>query len=134
TIGSIWRDIANGVLLHTEWKSVISELEKMLGGELYDPYAPELIRKREQARDLCRTYNLFHDSQRAERRQVLGDLLGHVGENVSIQPPFYCDYGFNLSLGDNVFFNFNCVVLDVCPVRVGAFTLFGPAVQIYTAT
>jgi maltose O-acetyltransferase len=49
-----------------------------------------------------------------------------------VQPPFFCDYGSNLELGERVFFNFNCVVLDVCPVRIGSFTLFGPAVQIYT--
>ena len=49
-----------------------------------------------------------------------------------MQPPFFCDYGSNIELGERVFFNFNCVVLDVCPVRIGDFTLFGPAVQIYT--
>ena len=49
-----------------------------------------------------------------------------------MQPPFYCDYGTNIELGERVFFNFNCIVLDVCPVRIGDFTLFGPAVQIYT--
>jgi maltose O-acetyltransferase len=49
-----------------------------------------------------------------------------------MQPPFFCDYGANIELGERVFFNFNCVVLDVCPVRIGAYTLFGPNVQIYT--
>ena len=49
-----------------------------------------------------------------------------------MQPPFFCDYGSNIELGERVFFNFNCVVLDVCRVRIGAFTLFGPAAQIYT--
>jgi maltose O-acetyltransferase len=51
-----------------------------------------------------------------------------------MQPPFFCDYGANISLGKKCFFNFNCVVLDVCPVKIGEYTLFGPAVQIYTAT
>ena len=51
-----------------------------------------------------------------------------------MQPPFFCDYGTNIELGERVFFNFNCVVLDVCRVRIGSFTLFGPAVQVYTAT
>ena len=51
-----------------------------------------------------------------------------------MQPPFFCDYGSNILLGERVFFNFNCVVLDVCQVRIGDYTLFGPAVQIYTAT
>jgi len=53
---------------------------------------------------------------------------------VWMQPPFFCDYGSNIHLGEKVFFNFNCVVLDVCPVRIGSYTLFGPAVQILTAT
>ena len=57
-----------------------------------------------------------------------------VGKEVWIEPPFYCDYGSNITLGDNVFFNFNCVVLDVTPVVIGSRVLFGPAVQIYAAT
>ena len=68
-----------------------------------------------------------------ERRRILMELLGAGGENALIQPPFFCDYGFNMLLGDNCYFNFNCVVLDVCPVRVGDNTLFGPGVHIYTA-
>lgn len=51
-----------------------------------------------------------------------------------MEPPFFCDYGTNILLGKKYFFNFNCVVLDVCQVRIGDYTLFGPAVQIYTAT
>ena len=51
-----------------------------------------------------------------------------------MQPPFFCDYGTNILLGERVFFNFNCVVLDVCQVKIGDYTMFGPAVQIYTAT
>jgi maltose O-acetyltransferase len=64
----------------------------------------------------------------------LQKLLGAGGADVSIQPPFYCDYGSNIYLGKNCYFNFNCVVLDVCPVRVGDITLFGPGVHIYAAT
>jgi maltose O-acetyltransferase len=65
---------------------------------------------------------------------VLTDLFAAGGASAWIQPPFYCDYGTNIELGERVYFNFNCVVLDVCSVRIGSFTLFGPAVQIYTAT
>lgn len=68
------------------------------------------------------------------RRRVLEELFGSTGEGVWLQPPFYCDYGCNIHLGEKVFFNFNCVVLDVCEVRIGNRTLFGPAVQIYAAT
>src|SRR5207302_10171243 len=61
-------------------------------------------------------------------------LFGAVGEGVWIEPPFQCDYGGNITLGDRVYFNFNCVVLDPAPVAIGSDVLFGPGVQIYTAT
>ncbi len=69
-----------------------------------------------------------------QRIDVISRCLGTGGESVWMQPPFFCDYGSNILLGERVFFNFNCIVLDVCMVKVGDFTLFGPAVQIYTAT
>ena len=72
-------------------------------------------------------------AQQAERRSILQELLGAGGDDVWMQPPFYCDYGVNIRLGSKCFFNFNCVVLDVCRVTIGDGTLFGPAVQIYTA-
>lgn len=62
------------------------------------------------------------------------DLFGSGGETVWLEPPFYCDYGSNIQLGHRVYFNFNCVVLDVCEVCVGDFTFFGPAVQIVAAS
>ena len=105
----------------------------MLAGEMYDPFDPELVRGRERARDLCQDLNATRESEAAERRRrILRDLFGKGGDSVWMQPPFYCDYGTNIELGERVFFNFNCIVLDVCPVRIGDFTLFGPAVQIYT--
>lgn len=112
----------------------MTEREKMLAGELYDPFDPELVSARERARDLCQALNATRESQQDERRRILRDLFGKGGDSVWMQPPFYCDYGGNIELGQRVFFNFNCVVLDVCRVRIGDFTLFGPAVQIYTAT
>jgi maltose O-acetyltransferase len=113
---------------------VSSEREKMLAGELYDPLDAELAAARVRARDLCQALNATREADEAERRRLLIDLFGAGGDEVWMQPPFFCDYGSNILLGKRVFFNFNCVVLDVCPVRVGDFTLFGPAVQIYTAT
>jgi maltose O-acetyltransferase len=106
----------------------------MLGGELYDPMDPELVAARRRARDLCQALNATREAQEDERRRLLRELFGAGGDTVWMQPPFFCDYGTNIELGERVFFNFNCVVLDVCPVRIGAFSLFGPAVQIYTAT
>ena len=111
-----------------------TEKEKMLAGELYDPLDPELSAARERARDLCHALNATRDRDQLERRRLLTELFGRGGDSVWMQPPFYCDYGENIALGERVFFNFNCVVLDVCPVRIGDFTMFGTAVQIYTAT
>lgn len=110
-----------------------SEREKMLAGELYDPLDPELVAARARARDLCQALNATRESEQDVRRGILTELLGAGSETVLMQPPFFCDYGANIHLGTRVFFNFNCVVLDVCPVHIGDFTLFGPAVQILTA-
>jgi maltose O-acetyltransferase len=109
-----------------------SERDKMLAGELYDAQDVQLVADRARARDLCWALNATRESQHDERRRLLVALLGAGGETVRMQPPFYCDYGYNIELGEQVYFNFNCVVLDVCSVRIGSFTLFGPAVQVYT--
>jgi maltose O-acetyltransferase len=111
-----------------------TELDKMVAGELYDPMDPELVRARARARDLCQDLNVTREAQIDERRHLLKQLFGKGGDTVWMQPPFFCDYGSNVLLGERVFFNFNCVVLDVCRVAIGDYTQFGPAVQIYTAT
>ena len=111
-----------------------TERAKMLAGDLYDPMDAELVAGRERARDLCQSLNATREAEADKRRTLLRELFGSGGDSVLMQPPFYCDYGSNIHLGERVFFNFNCVVLDVCSVRIGDFTLFGPAVQIYTAT
>lgn len=111
-----------------------TEREKMLAGELYDPLDQELTAARTRARDLCQDLNATREAQQDERRRILEELFGAGGEDVWLQPPFFCDYGTNILLGKKCFFNFNCIVLDVCRVTVGDHTLFGPAVQVYTAT
>jgi maltose O-acetyltransferase len=111
-----------------------TEREKMLAGELYDPLDAALVSDRARARDRIQELNRTGEVDEPRRRAILIDLLGSGGEDAWIQPPFYCDYGSNILLGRRVFFNFNCVVLDVCQVRIGSYTLFGPAVQIYAAT
>jgi len=90
------------------------------------------VAARALSRDLCQQLNATRESEEAERRRILRALFGKGGDTVWMQPPFYCDYGTNIELGERVFFNFNCVVLDVCRVRIGNFTLFGPAVQVLT--
>ena len=110
-----------------------TEIQKMLAGELYDPLDPELCSKRQTARDLCQAMNATREDQKEERGRIISSLLGK-DTDVWIQPPFFCDYGWNILVGEKVFFNFNCVVLDVMPVQIGSNVLFGPSVQIYTAT
>src|SRR3954467_4968149 len=112
---------------------MFSEKDKMLAGQLYDPLDPELVRARNRARDLCQELNATREADRDARGRILRELFGAGGESVWMQPPFFCDYGANILLGERVFFNFNCVVLDVCRVTIGDYTLFGPAVQVYTA-
>lgn len=106
----------------------------MLAGELYDPLDPQLSAERRRARLLIKLLNATSDDQQEDRARLIRELIPAAGEGIWIEPPFYCDYGSNITLGDRVFFNFNCVVLDVAPVRIGAGVLFGPAVQIYAAT
>ena len=112
-----------------------SEKQKMLAGEPYDASDPELKFEREQARALCQRLNALApgDGTADERRSLLTRLFGRE-TNVYVTAPFFCDYGYNIRLGSNVYFNFNCVVLDVNTVSIGDNTLFGPAVQIYTAS
>ena len=109
-----------------------SERERMLAGELYDAMDPELVAGRARARDLCQALNATREAETDARRAILRALFAQGGDSVWMQPPFFCDYGANIELGERVFFNFNCVVLDVCRVTIGDFTLFGPGVQILT--
>lgn len=109
-----------------------SEKAKMLAGELYDPLDAELTRDRQRVREHCHALNLSNPIETHERLQRIASILG-TPTDAWIEPPFFCDYGWNITLGQKVFFNFNCVVLDVMPVRIGHHTLLGPAVQIYTA-
>ena len=106
----------------------------MLAGELYDPLDPQLSEERTQARLLLKQLNDSREDETEERNRILKELIPNAGQGLWLQPPFYCDYGYNIIVGEKVFFNFNCVVLDVMPVTIGSRTLFGPNVQIYTAT
>lgn len=110
-----------------------TEQQKMVAGELYDPTDAQLVADRQRARDLLKRLNDSREDEQAEREKILMELFG-AETDAYIQPPFYCDYGSNITLGKKVFMNFNCVVLDVAPVRIGDHVLFGPAVQVYAAT
>jgi maltose O-acetyltransferase len=110
-----------------------SEREKMVAGELYSASDSELVDARRSARRLCRIYNAMKPNELEKRGRLTRELFAEGGQTVCIEPPFFCDYGFNIRLGESVYFNYNCIVLDVCEVRIGSFTMFGPAVQVYTA-
>lgn len=111
-----------------------TEKEKMLAGELYDPRDAQLQYERRRARLLIKAFNDSSDEQGSERQQLLLELFGTMGKGTFIEPPFHCDYGGNITLGERVFFNFNCVILDVAQVSIGNHVMFGPGVQVYTAT
>lgn len=111
-----------------------TEKQKMLSGELYNSFDEELMKDRVKARLLLKQLNDSREDEVVKRDGILNELLPQAGDNLWIQPPFYCDYGTNIITGEGVFFNFNCVVLDVMEVNIGSKTMFGPNVQIYTAT
>lgn len=106
----------------------------MLAGELYNPLDIQLSEERIRARSLLQALNNTKEDQVKERNKILQDLIPDAGMDLWLQPPFFCDYGTNIKVGDKVFFNFNCTILDVMQVNIGSRTLFGPNVQIYTAT
>lgn len=112
----------------------MTEKEKMLSGELYNALDPQLSAERKRARMLFKKLNDSSEEQKEERTRIIKELIPNSGEGLWLEPPFYCDYGSNITVGDKVFFNFNCVVLDVAKVTIGDRTLFGPNVQVYTAT
>jgi maltose O-acetyltransferase len=111
-----------------------SEKQKMLAGQLYNALDPQLAEGRRRARDLIKELNDSREGEQEKREEIISHLFASIGMNIWIEPPFYCDYGSNISLGNNVFFNFNCVILDPAEVIIGDNVLFGPNVQIYTAT
>jgi maltose O-acetyltransferase len=110
-----------------------SEKQKMLDGELYNAADPKLVKERENARRLTRLYNQTTETEYENRTRILKELLGSTGEQFFIEPAFRCDYGYNIHIGENFYANFDCVILDVCEVRIGENCFMAPGVHIYTA-
>src|SRR6266508_862903 len=108
--------------------------DRMLSGELYLADDPELIAEHARAQELLERYNATRDAERDERARLLGDLLGEVGEGVVIQPTFRCDYGRYISIGARTFVNFDCVMLDITPIRISSACQLASCVQLLTAT
>jgi len=111
-----------------------SEREKMLSGRLYRASDPELTAARISARRQTAAYNATDPGAGDERLRLLRGFLGHVGDGVVVETPFHCDYGWNIAIGDGVYINVRCVVLDCAPVTIGARSLLGPGVQLCAAT
>lgn len=111
----------------------MTQKDRMLAGELYTADDPELVADADRATVWVARYNATFSESAADRRAILIEGLRHVGLGAVVRSPFYCDYGYNISLEDGVFLNFGCVILDVAKVTIGAGTLIGPGVQILTA-
>lgn len=110
-----------------------SEKEKMLSGRLYKSFDAELLAERQRAKEIVFRYNSLQPSMIEERNELLKSLFGSVKGNFFIEPPFRCDYGCNIEIGENFYANYNLVILDCAKVTIGANVLIGPNVGIYTA-
>ncbi|MDB4997357.1 MAG: galactoside O-acetyltransferase [Myxococcaceae bacterium] len=111
-----------------------SQRERMLAGELYVGSDPELLEEGRRAMRLQERYNRSSIDDATERRRILEELLGSVGADVEIRPPFHCDYGFQIHIGARTFVNFNLVALDVGRITIGDDVQIGPNVQLLTPT
>lgn len=112
----------------------MTEKEKMLNGDVYDSRDPELIKMYHRARKLLLAYNNLNTERAHERERILSELFAYKGAGVWIESPFFCDYGENISIGQNTFVNTNCMFLDNNKITIGENGLIAPYVQIYTAT
>uniref|UniRef100_U9U9D4 Maltose/galactoside acetyltransferase domain-containing protein n=1 Tax=Rhizophagus irregularis (strain DAOM 181602 / DAOM 197198 / MUCL 43194) TaxID=747089 RepID=U9U9D4_RHIID len=118
---------------------MLSEKEKALAGLPYSGFSEELINDRFKAREILYKFNnskpiRFKTDEYRERENIFRQLFGSVGKDVEIEPPFYCDYGYNIHVGDNFYCNFNCAILDCNKVEIGDRVMFGPNVSLYPAT
>lgn len=112
----------------------MNEIEKMLAGELYDAnYNSELTKKRLKAKELCKKYNDCDVRDSNTKKAILEQLFGKKIDILEIEPNFYCDYGFNISLGKNFYANHNLVILDANKVEFGDNVFIGPNCGFYTA-
>lgn len=112
----------------------MTEKEKMIAGELYRPSDETLVKDRYNARLLLNTINTLSEKDKEQRDAAVNKLIKNMGDNLYIEPPFFCEYGYNIKGGKNLYMNFNCCILDVSTVTFGDNVMLAPGVQIYTAT
>lgn len=129
-ISVIWfTDVVN-FLLKSE--AMQTEKEKMLAGQVFSVYDPELVHERNYARKLLEHFNALGEMNPEVSTAIIRQLFGHVGRTCEIHAQFKCDYGYNIYVDDDFFANYDCVMLDVSPIRIGKHCLLGPHVQLFT--
>ncbi len=111
----------------------MTEKEKMLSGQLYIASDEQLVKEFKQAKKLTRAYNSTTEEETERRIEILSELLGSVGEDITIEPPFRCDYGSHIHMGNHIYINYDCIILDVCDVTIGDHVFLAPRVGIYAA-
>ena len=112
----------------------MTEKEKMLAGELYDAnYNEELFKERQEAKEICYEFNNLKPSDLKNREKLLKKLFGRTGEKIYIEPNFWCDYGYNISVGENFYMNHNCTILDAAKVEFGDNCFISPNCGFYTS-
>jgi len=107
--------------------------EKMLSGEPYLAFDKELLKERQYAKGLIFQFNSLHPGEIAKRNEIIRKLFGKIKGTFFIEPPFHCDYGYNIEIGENFYANYNLVILDCAKVLIGDNVMLGPNVGIYTA-
>ena len=111
----------------------MNEKEKMLAGELYNSLDEELFQGRTKAKELCHKYNNLSPDKSKEKSEIIKKLFSKTGENFIIEPNFFCDYGYNIEIGENFYSNHNLVILDPAKVKFGDNVFIGPNCGFYTA-
>ncbi|PRR82071.1 sugar O-acetyltransferase [Clostridium vincentii] len=111
----------------------MTEKEKMINGELYLSFGEELLKERQDAKELIFDFNTLRPTKIEEGKEIITKLFGEIGKEFFIEPPFRCDYGYNISVGKNFYSNYNCIILDCAKVTIGDNVLFAPNVSLFTA-
>jgi len=109
----------------------MTEWEKLQKGKIYNDFDEDLFQRRVKAKKLFKVYNKTEDEEVEKRQQIMKELFQAVGKNVWIEPDFRCEFGKNILIGDNVYINFGCVILDCAKVTIGENTMFGPNIGLY---
>ena len=110
-----------------------TEKDKMISGKLYKAFGEELLKERQDAKEIIFKFNALKPTEINKRNNLIKKLFGKTESNFFIEPPFRCDYGYNIEIGENFYSNYNLIILDCAKVTIGANVLIGPNVGIYTA-